>query len=96
MADFAVGLGKVINNPIFRSAPGLGAGTTAIQKLINKQAASIITGKAEEGLGEFTIAQAIKQIDAPPLFYGGYIGGGFASTHDPLAAFLKQSAQGGQ
>jgi hypothetical protein len=81
MADFIEGLGKVINNPLLRKTPILGAGSTALQDLMQKQAASIVTGKAEAGLNEFII-KAINEVDAPAVFYGGYAG---QYMHDPIS-----------
>lgn len=98
MADFMTGMGKVINNPVFKRVPGVGMGTTGLEYLLQKNAASIVTGKAESGLDEF-IANAIKQVDAPKVFYGGYLGGVAAKPAGALmleALKPNQNNQGAQ
>lgn len=68
-ADMISGLGKMLNNPLFRATPVMGAATNALDGAMQKQAAAIVTGKAEKGLDEFILDQ-INQIDARPAFYG--------------------------
>lgn len=92
MADMVNGLGKIINNPLLKNIMGAGAVTTAVQGGLEKQAASMVTGKAEKGLGEF-LAQAFKQVDAPKVFYGG-IGG--SSAVDPIGNIANHLISGGK
>lgn len=87
MADFINGMGKVLNNPLFRNIPGVGASTSMLKSGFEKQAASIVTGKAEKGLDEF-IQGAVKQVDAPAVYYGA-VGG--ASSVDPIGNIMKQA-----
>lgn len=68
-ADMIAGLGKVLNNPIFSSIPGIGTATSTINQAMQRQAAGIVTRKAEKGLDEFIINQ-INNMDARPAFYG--------------------------
>lgn len=84
MADMVNGLGKIINNPLLKNVLGVGAVTSMVQGGLEKQAASIVTGKAEAGLGEF-LSKAFKQVDAPAVFYGGYMGGRAA---DPIGNMI--------
>jgi hypothetical protein len=72
-ADLALSLGEAVNNPLFKKLPGIGAGTTALETAMKRQAAEIITGKAEKGLGEF--AGLLDEIDAPPVYFGPFMGG---------------------
>lgn len=89
MADYMQKVGKFLDNPIFRY-PALG--TTKFLKMgMEHLAASHITGKAEKGLDEF-IAQAIKNVDAPAVYYGS-VGG--SSAVDSIANIMKQQQQAG-
>lgn len=94
MADFIEGLGKVINNPIFRNTPVLGTVTTPLQNGIQSQAAAIVTGKAESGLDDFVqfMAGQIGNIDAPAAYYGGYAGG---LSVDPIGNIIDKELNDG-
>lgn len=74
VADIVNGIGRVVNNPIFKHLPVVGAASSMIQHGLTTQAESIITGKAEKGLQEFG-PQAAKLFNAPAAYYGGYSGG---------------------
>jgi len=87
MADMVSGIGKIVNNPLFKNVLVVGAATTLVQDGLEKQAAAIVTGKAEAGLNEF-LAKSFKAADAPAVLYGGYVGG---QALDPIA----QSITGG-
>lgn len=86
VADLVSGIGKLVNNPLLKNVLGVGAVTSVVQEGLQKQAASIVTGRAEAGLNEF-LANAFKASDAAPAYYGGYVGG---QALDPIA----QSMQG--
>lgn len=68
-ADFISGFGKVLNNPLFRGTPVVGLVTNSLDGAFQRQAAAMVTGKAERGLDEFMI-NAINNLDARPQFYG--------------------------
>lgn len=74
IADMVSGIGKIVNNPLLKNIIGVGAVTNLVQEGLQKQAASIVTGKAEAGLGEF-LAHSFNAVNTSPVLYGGYIGG---------------------
>lgn len=76
MADMMSGIGKIFNNSMMLNIPG----TKAIDGLLQRQAAAILTNKAEKGLDEF-IVQQFNNMDAKPAFYGAISG----SAVDPDA-----------
>lgn len=78
MADMVHGISKLVNNPLFAKM-SLG-GTHYLQKGLEAHAASIVMNKSEKGLDEF-LANAFKQVDAPAVFYGGYVG---SQAMDPI------------
>ncbi len=84
-AEAMSGLGKVFSNPLFNAVGGL------VRVGMEKKAAAEIIGKAEAGLDDF-ITEAIKQADAPAVYYGAY--GGQAAV-DPLFNAVGQSLYGG-
>lgn len=88
LATFIEGMGKIVNNPVMKMVPVGGAATTAFQKFMSEQAASIVTGKAEKGLNEFAelAAKALSEVDTPAIYYGS-IGG--ARAVDEASMFFE-------
>lgn len=66
-----------------------GMAISGANALLERRAASEIMGKAAKGLGDFddqALANAFKQIDAKPVFYGGYVGG---QSIDPIGTAIQ-------
>lgn len=89
MADMVSGIGKIVNNPLLKNVLGVGAVTSLVQEGLQKQAAAIVTGKAEAGLGEF-LAKSFNAADAKATLYGGYMGG---RAVDPIGKAMAGGQQ---
>jgi len=93
-ADFISGMGKVLNNPLFRMTPGVGMATTGLDSLLQKQAAGIVTGKVEQSLGDI-LPSMINQIDAPAAFYGS-IGANAIGPDGVVSVIFQPDDEGDQ
>lgn len=78
LADIAASIGWIVNNPLFRAVPVVGAGTGLIEKGFTMQAEALVRGKANKGLGEF-MQNAVTRANPAAAYYGGRFGGALTS-----------------
>jgi hypothetical protein len=86
------GLANVLGNPILsKMTGGLGGALSGgLRAGLEKKAADELLNKAESGLNEF-LTEAVKQIDAPAVYYGAYAG---QAAVDPLFNAVGQTFYG--